>query len=126
MKILPWNRPLSNLDINNIVRSTPCISKYFRGVFSRDEILLLKKAKKIECSIINLDIKKGKGTHWTVYFKNGNCVYYYDSFGNLPPPKEFISFFNNVAIFYNRDRDQEFNSIICGHLCLCFLYKIIC
>ena len=128
MKILPWNRALSNFDIINIVQSTPCISTYFRGVFSRDEISSqLKQAKTIECSIINLDVKDGVGTHWTTYFKFKNHIYYYDSFGNLPAPKELICYFNkkNYEIFYNREQDQPFNSLICGHLCLCFLYNII-
>jgi len=128
MKILPWNRALTDFDIIKIVKKTPLINTYFRGVFSRDEITLsLKQPRKVECSIINLDVKEGTGTHWTAYFKSGNNVYYYDSFGNLPPPKELVAYFSRgEEIFYNRNQDQEFNSIICGHLCLYFLYKIIC
>ncbi len=127
MKILPWSIPLSNVDINNIIQQIPQLLKYFRGVFSRDEILpLLKKPKNIECSILNLDTRNGPGSHWTAYFKIRKNIYYYDSFGNLPPPKELLNYFKEKEIFYNRNREQEFNTIVCGHLCLCFLYKVSC
>src|SRR6266576_903267 len=77
MKILPWSIPLSNVDINNIIQQIPQLLKYFRGVFSRDEILpLLKKPKNIECSILNLDTRNGPGSHWTAYFKIRKNIYY--------------------------------------------------
>lgn len=127
MEIIPWNRSLSDVDINNIVMQTPGINKYFRGIISRDKIISnLKRAKVNECGIINLDNESGPGTHYTAYFKKGKEVYYYDSFGNLPPPKELIIYLKKYNISYNQSRDQEYNSVICGQLCLCFLYKIIC
>lgn len=35
-------------------------------------------------------MRNGAGTHWTCYFKRRNRINYYDGFGNLPPPIEFI------------------------------------
>lgn len=120
-----WNKPLTSVDIENIVTLAPNISKYFRGVVSRDEIQrLLIEPNDIECALINLDLGTGLGTHWTSYFKKEAQVFYYDSFGNLFPPQELITYLKNCEIWYNRERDQEYNSVICGHLCLYFLYKM--
>jgi len=122
VKIIPWDKPLTDYDINDIISRTS-LSTLFQGVFSRDEILKRKIPPLIhECGIINLDKKSGPGTHWTCYFKNDDNVNYYDSFGNLPPPKEFIEFFDKFEIYYNWERDQEYDTVICGQLCLCFLF----
>lgn len=75
-----------------------------------------------ECAIVNLDDKNKSGTHWTAYVKNGKEIIYFDSFGNLPPPKELIKYFGrNVKIKYNYDQQQQYNTFKCGHLCLKFL-----
>lgn len=127
MKILPWNKPLTNIDIINIVEKVPCISQYFRGVFSKDEICsILKKPKKVESLILNLDNSSGPGSHWSTFFKSGANVVYYDSYGNLSPPKELVTYLKNCEVSYNRERDQADNTFICGQLCLCFLYEMSC
>lgn len=85
---------------------------------------LPKKPKTNECAIVNLDKTIGPGTHWVAYKKFGNLVKYYDSFGKLPPPPELINYFGkHVQIMYNYNKDQNFNSIKCGHLCLKFLHE---
>lgn len=76
-----------------------------------------------ESGIINLDNKTGPGTHWVAYKKRGSRVEYYDSFGDLRPPAEVIRYFRGSKIYYNYAREQNFNTNICGHLCLKFLYK---
>lgn len=79
---------------------------------------------KNESAIINLDSSENSGTHWVAYKKTGNVVNYFDSFGNLKPPKELVRYFGkNVKISYNNERYQNFNQFNCGHLCLEFLYK---
>lgn len=78
-----------------------------------------------ECGIINLDDKDNPGTHWTAYKKYANVAVYMDSFGNLRPPDELIKYLKQnspCAILYNHEQLQSYNSIICGHLCLKFLY----
>lgn len=120
-------RALTNIDLIKYTKKVP----HFRGVFMRNS--LPKKIHKYESGIINLDSFENKGTHWTAYKKNGSIVYYFDSFGNLKPPKEVVHYFksnnnnnsekNPVIIKYNHKRYQKFNAINCGHLCLEFLYK---
>lgn len=76
-----------------------------------------------ECAVINLDETKGPGTHWVCYKKRGSVVKYYDSYGNSKPPRELLSYFRGCKIYYNFEREQDFNTKICGHLCLNFLYS---
>jgi hypothetical protein len=81
------------------------------------------KALENESAIINLDDKNGSGTHWTCYKKIGDRVWYFDSMGNIRPPKELFDYLKVDEILYNQQRYQNFNSFICGHLCLKFLYN---
>lgn len=75
-----------------------------------------------ETGIINLDDNRGCGTHWVAYKKYHDNVMYFDSFGNLQPPLELISYFKNCNIKYNIDMYQKLR-YNCGHLCLQFLYQ---
>nr|DAC81338.1 TPA_asm: adenain [Megastigmus wasp adintovirus] len=78
-----------------------------------------------ECAIINLDDNTGPGTHWVAYRKNGKNVLYFDSFGDLRPPIDLINYFNINQIKYNYKIYQEYNTFICGHLCLKFLNNLL-
>lgn len=84
---------------------------------------LPKKPRQYECGIVNLDESSGRGTHWVSYYKHGNNIIYYDSFGNLKPPKEIILYLGN-KIKYNHTVYQNYDTVNCGHLCLKFLYDI--
>jgi hypothetical protein len=93
---------------------------FFRGVFMRNG--LPHKIRRNETAIVNLDDTNGPGTHWVCYKKLNDTVFYFDSLGNLPPPKELIQYFGNVTnIHYNFDKIQKESSSVCGHLCLEFL-----
>lgn len=77
-----------------------------------------------ENGIVNLDDSINKGTHWVAYKKHGNIIHYFDSYGNLPPPKELLTYFfsnGHVHIKYNYENVQKSNKYMCGHLCLKFL-----
>lgn len=117
MRALP-NRALTNYDLLKHAKHIPG----FRGVYMRD--CLPKKPLYKECGIINLDINANPGTHWTAYIKNGRKTIYFDPFGNLKPCIEFINYISCPKnIFYNYNNYQKYDTIICGHLCLEFLYK---
>lgn len=124
--MLPWDRPLTNIDIAHIVERT-MLRNIFRGTFSRDELSLIKSTRSphdIEAGILNLSKSYQKGTHWTAWFQHSNQnACYYDSFGDLPPPIELVNYLTGCNIYYNVERDQIFDSVICGQLCLCFLFK---
>lgn len=81
------------------------------------------KPWKNECGIVNLDSSSGSGTHWVAYNKRGvNNIHYFDSFGDLQPPKEIINYLG-TNIKYNYNSFQNYDTFICGHLCLEFLYN---
>lgn len=88
---------------------------------------LPKKIKHIESAIVNLDDDQGKGTHWTAYIKKGKNIIYFDSYGNLRPPFELISYFNSDGnqnmVKYNYQNFQNYKKSNCGQLCLKFLYN---
>jgi len=117
------HRPLSNFELLKFVKYLNIPN--FRGVFMRNS--LPKKIKKVESGIINLDNIDGDGTHWTAYVKKNKDINYFDSFGNLRPPKEVITYFfsdgSKNKVKYNYGNFQSYNSFICGHLCLKFLYN---
>lgn len=117
--MLPKNKPLSEIDILNFTRDLSS----FRGVFMRNN--LPKKCSHHECAVINLDDAQGPGTHWVAFYKKGQIVYYFDSFGNLQPPLELMKYLgSNSKILYNYKKYQNYNTVICGHLCLRFLYDM--
>lgn len=99
--------------------------KRFRGVYMRDH-LPDRGPLKYESAIVNLDSEKGIGSHWVAYVKKDKNVYYFDSYGNLKPPIELVSYLtrqHNCSIFYNHNNFQSYSSFNCGHLCLKFLYN---
>lgn len=110
-------KPLSDYDIRRLAKIAP----NFRDVFMRDTLPL--KPWLNEAGVINLDSENGRGTHWVAYRKIADKVIYFDSFGDLPPPKEFIYYFRKTkTILYNYTRFQNFSETNCGQLCLRFLY----
>lgn len=74
-----------------------------------------------ERGIINLDDSKNPRTHWCAYIKDKNVVYWFDPFGDVPPPEEIVQYFKNFHIFYNHDKFQYFGTSDCGKLSLEFL-----
>lgn len=117
-KLIVPNVPLSNEELKQYAS---CLEiPFFRGVFMRNE--LPNSMWDFETGIVNLDNSNGTGTHWVCYKKWLDTVYYFDSFGNLPPPIELVKYFGNIKhIVFNYDRRQSENTSVCGHLCLEFL-----
>lgn len=125
--MLNWEKPLSNYEICKYVQKIGgnFSNRLFRGVFSRDEIIPeLKRPHVKEFAVVNLSSRDSPGSHWVCYFKlSKNLVKYYDAYGNLAPCEEVVQYFGkNCEIVYNVNRDQDFNTVVCGQLSLCFLY----
>lgn len=74
-----------------------------------------------ECGIINLDSSKNSGSHWVAYAKVDNYIEYFDSYGNLRPPQEFVDYIKSKNIHYNYENIQRNHPYNCGHLCIHFL-----
>lgn len=85
---------------------------------------LPQKPRKKECLILNHDSAQSTGTHWTAMAKINKTAWYFDSFGRLLPPLELKKYLTDeVTILYNYNQYQNPNTIICGHLCVQFLYN---
>ena len=69
---------LSNSDLYSI-----CIKLELKlnGIYMKDEIPSDLK----EGNYINLENKNQSGSHWTCFIKSKNNIYYYYSFGVVPP-----------------------------------------
>lgn len=95
---------------------------HFRGVFMRDTLPKRRKPTIRECWILNLNSSNKIGTHWVAVGKFGNLALYYDSMGKLPPPLEVLDYLGgSIDLYYNTERNQNYGTTICGHLCLKFL-----
>lgn len=110
-------KALTDVDLVKYTKDVP----FFRGVFMRNTLPTKPHAN--ESVIVNLDDNKGRGTHWVAFKKRGKMVVYYDSFGDLTPPIEIVRYLRGCKITYNYNREQRFNTVVCGHLCLNFLYN---
>jgi len=84
------------------------------------------KIRRNESDIVNLDNAEGSDAHWMAYAKRRNHAIYFDSFGNLRPPKELVRYLeNNVTqIEYNRMSHQRYDQNNYGQLCLQFLQTV--
>lgn len=112
------HRALTNIDLLKYAKIMKI--PHFRGVFMRND-LPDSGPRNHESAIINLDDKNGHGTHWVAYKKNGNDVVYFDSFGDLQPPRDLMEYLGVGSVKYNHKRYQEYDTVIFGHLCLKFL-----
>lgn len=91
----------------------------YRGVCDRQR--LPDFPWQYEAIIVNLDDVDNPGTHWVAMRKVRDIVIYFDSYGDLPPPKEILHYYRKYDVFYNHRNYQNNNSVICGQLCLEFL-----
>ena len=120
-------QPLSNFEIIRICKKLKISN--FKGCFMRDEIGSFCGSD--ECFILNTDESSSSGTHWVAVNIAGACdayygadgtTYYFDSFG-LEPTEE-IKRYCKEPRFYNSFEFQKPDEVICGHLCLYFLYRM--
>ena len=111
-------QPLSNFDIIRICKKLKISN--FKGCFMRDEIS--NTCGNDECFILNTDVSSSSGTHWVAVNIDGGTIYYFDSFG-LEPTEEIKQYCKGPR-FYNSFEFQKPNEVICGHLCLYFLYRM--
>lgn len=70
---------------------------------------LPKRCNKQECGVINLDDINGSGTHWVSYNKHDKTCFYFDSFGDLQPFREFTNYVgHDCTIHFNYTQYQKY------------------
>ena len=74
---------------------------------------------------MNLQNKFQNGSHWSVFLKDKNCIYYADSFGVFPPENEYQLFKEEkLKIYYNEQQNQHIDATSCGFWAIAFMYYI--
>ncbi len=92
----------------------------FLGVFPSDLIPITNL--KYPCAYVaNTDPSNKPGTHWVAFYHlSKKSIEFFDSFGMQPS----IYGFNNIDCnTYNKNILQSFNSNVCGHYCIYYLYQ---
>ena len=110
-------------DLYDIISKNSNLSKYFRGVYSINEMpfILMDKPSFI---IINLSPSYEAGSHWvSVVIDKNDESYYFDSYGNIPP-SEIINFLerNSKVWYYNNMKFQGNLSVLCGYFVIMFAF----
>ena len=118
MGFLMLPHPLTNFEIHKCYKNEP----RFNGIFSRNN---LPKKIKDEAYILNLDEYADVGTHWIALFCNRNDIVYFDDFGVEHVPEEIKKFIENKNIKANIFRVQANNSVMCGYVCIGFIYFML-
>lgn len=108
-------KPTTDLQLARAARGV----ENFRGVFMIDE--LPREPWVNESAIVNLNTSKEPGSHWTSYIKRGKQVWYFDSFGGVPPPPELVRYLGTSNIAFNHLRHQSYDQQNCGQLSVLFL-----
>ena len=101
----------------------------FRAVKMSDE--LPSRPFEKESGVLNFQTHLQRGSHWVCWYKNGDERYYFDSFGE-PPPPELMTYLKTKAelrddapvIRRSAVVVQHFDSNECGSLCL-YVLKLL-
>ena len=91
-----------NIDINKICMKNEFPAKLRQGFY-----------------ITNLQSSKdGNGSHWTSFYYNSKCSYYFDPYGFVPP----IEVERKINPYIYNDIDiQSYSSSACGWFCIAFI-----
>ena len=112
---------------------TKCLSNspHFLGVFSSDQLLLLRFKTFPISFIINLEPKSSNGSHWLSIWIDNHTIEVFDSLGLNPQswkcfPRrlfQFLSRFKYSHEFKISPACQSINSHYCGLFCIYFICK---
>lgn len=77
--------------------------------------------------IVNTRPHTHPGEHWVVFYRRrgSNLIEYFDTFGRPPLQADYQQFLrrnSNCHLVYNKYRLQGFDTSVCGHYCLTYLY----
>lgn len=118
IKIFPTTT--DNMQLNNFCRKL--FKSKFIGVFPCDKV---KKLRKNQSCILNLDPSYMGGSHWCALARDSNNkLYFYDSFAR--PLKKIIPILKTIfkgETIYNdtKDTEQRKTTNVCGALCVSWL-----
>jgi hypothetical protein len=106
-------KSLSDIKIIDIIKK---LNLPLENILMRDEIK--KHLIKDGFYIINLDISKNEGTHWTGVYYHPLKSYYFDSYGFIAPAE----LEDKIKPYEYNDKDiQDWNSEACGWFAIAFI-----
>ena len=111
---------MNSLEILQIIANLPCRSM---GVSPSDEIP--KRWTRPSAMVFNTDGSKKPGSHWVaIYVDDQFRGWYFDSYGIKPYIPEHINRIrkNCKSLRWNVQQLQSYESAVCGHFCVMFLY----
>ena len=97
----------------------PETKKVFLGVFASDQLPV--SIKNNAALVVNTHPSCMPGQHWCAFYITSECVYYFDSYGQPPFVKSFMTLMRcrkKQKIFGRR---VQGSGPMCGHYCLYFL-----
>ena len=110
--------PLTNFEIQKYYQNQP----RFNGVYSRNN---LPKKINDETYAINLDEYADVCTYWVALFSSRSEIVYFDNFGVEHVPEEIKELIRNKNIIADFFQVQANGSVICGYLCIGFIYFML-
>jgi hypothetical protein len=111
---------MNSHQIENILKNNCHTKKYFKGVFSSNNIPAYDKYP--YTLVANTDKKGTVGEHWvSIFVKNNKQIEYFDSLGEEPNSdiSKYLSHFENIK--KNRYEIQSPFSDACGYYCIYFI-----
>ena len=115
---------MDEITIKNIIQKEP-ISKYFLGVFARNEIP--KSFNQYPaCFIFNTQSRENDGEPWlAIYINIKKKCYFFDSYGLSPQYHHLAAYINSISDSFNWNiKRLQGNSTYCGFYCIAFLHSI--
>lgn len=116
------NHPLTNVELD---RTGKKLIKTTFKTYSQDTINLTTP----RLCITNVDTQEKSGSHWVALAITAKRVYVYDSFGR--PTKALLKILSRqtkrlgkTIVDADYDAEQHGSSVICGHLCLAWLWIV--
>ena len=120
-------KPLTTLQLNEVLMNNPVTKKYYIGTFPGCVIPAVKSKK--YSFITNTDLHDQRGEHWNAWMVQGQKVLFFDSFGRDPSDSTFPGIYKELLngfkiLNYTKTRVQNFTSSTCGYYCIHFIYLL--
>ena len=107
------------------------IGPKYVGIFAADEIQSILDrggGDSSFCFIANTDYSHEPGEHWVAFYVVSPILEFFDSYGQHPhvyfPHLQFVSSSSHLpyTLHFNNQKLQKFNSSVCAHYCLYYVY----
>ena len=113
---------MNSIEIDKILSANPVTKKHYMGCYPSDTIPSCRKYP--SSMVINFDEADQPGTHWVALFApSKRRAIFFDSYGT-EGVKNIQDYLNKKFWFVTRQtfNIQEYNSTVCGHYALYFIY----